>query len=58
MCLEHRDWTPLLATSTLGVRSELRFFWEESFELEIVNRDYMGPDVRSVLGYFDGLLGS
>lgn len=53
--VEHLDWKPLEHKGH-GIRSELRFWWEDRFDLRVVHGDYMGPDVKSVLGYFGELL--
>jgi hypothetical protein len=31
---------------------DLSFFWKENFTLNIINNDYMGPDVKSVMEYY------
>jgi 2-polyprenyl-3-methyl-5-hydroxy-6-metoxy-1,4-benzoquinol methylase len=34
---------------------ELCFFWKDNFELNVINNDFMGPNVESVYGYFNNL---
>lgn len=34
---------------------DLSFFWKETFKLNIINNDYMGPDVNSVIQYYNKL---
>lgn len=36
--------------------SELQVFWNDTFDLKIINDNYMGPNAVSVLKYYDGLL--
>lgn len=36
--------------------SELQLFWNDDFELKIINDNYMGPNVSSVLSYYNDLL--
>jgi hypothetical protein len=35
---------------------ELQFFWKDSISLKIINNNYMGPNVDSVLSYYQNLL--
>jgi hypothetical protein len=35
---------------------DLNFFWKENIEFEYLNNNFLGPDVRSVLKYYDKLL--
>jgi hypothetical protein len=37
-------------------RGELSFCWKDSFDYQIINNDYMGPDVTSVKMYYKRLL--
>jgi hypothetical protein len=34
---------------------DLNFFWADSFELKIVNGDFMGPGIDAVFGFYDRL---
>jgi len=34
---------------------DLNFFWKENIEFEYLNNNFLGPDVRSVLKYYDEL---
>jgi hypothetical protein len=36
--------------------SELQVFWNDNFELKIINDNYMGPNANAVLNYYNGLL--
>jgi hypothetical protein len=38
------------------LKGELSFLWKDSFEYEIINNDYMGPDVTHVKQYYRRLL--
>jgi hypothetical protein len=46
----------LIANQLNQSNVELQLFWKDSFELKIINNNYMGPCVGSVLKYYDGLL--
>ena len=35
--------------------NELCFFWKDNFEFNIINNDYMGPNVQAVYTYFNNL---
>lgn len=35
---------------------DLSFYWKDSIPIKIVNNDYLGPDVASVIGYYRRLL--
>ena len=37
-------------------RADLGVFWKDVLEIHVVNDDYMGPTVQSVLKYYEGLV--
>jgi hypothetical protein len=51
--IEYIDWSNI--NSKFNNFNEICFFWKDSFKLDIVNNDYMGPDPESVISYFIGL---
>jgi hypothetical protein len=44
-----------IASTAAAVR-DLSFMWKESIPFEIVNNDYLGPNVDAVIGYYKQLL--
>jgi hypothetical protein len=36
--------------------SDLSFYWKDSIDISYINNNYLGPDVRSVIGYYNNLL--
>ena len=50
--IEHRDWSDITQKHQ---GNELRFYWKDDFSLEISNNDYMGPNIPSVINYFNNL---
>jgi hypothetical protein len=45
-----------LANQLRAENAELQIFWDNNFELKIINDNYMGPDIHSVLSYYNSLL--
>jgi hypothetical protein len=45
-----------LANQLTPDNTELQFFWQDEFDLEIINNNYMGPNVNAVLNYYNSLL--
>lgn len=45
-----------LANQLTPDNRELQFFWKDKFDLEIINANYMGPNVNAVLNYYNSLL--
>jgi len=54
--IEHDKRFNALSDQFKTENSELQVFWDNGFELNIVNDNYMGPCVSSVLSYYDNLL--
>lgn len=52
--LEHYDHSNIVNKFTSDI-NELCFFWKDNFEFNIVNNDYMGPNVEAVYSYFNNL---
>ena len=50
--IEYTDWSDVKNDCSYN---EIKFFWKDSFSLEIVNNDYMGPNCDSMYGYFRNL---
>lgn len=53
--LEHAVDYNSIATTNSNVQ-DLSFYWENNIPLRIINNDYLGPDVESVIGYYRRLL--
>lgn len=52
--IEHRDWTNIREKYGDSV-DELCFFWKDSYDFNIANNDYMGPNIDAVYEYFNNL---
>ena len=50
---ENIDWSSIV--SRHQGYNDLSFFWKDDFKFNIVNNDYMGPNVNAVYEYFRGL---
>lgn len=37
-------------------RADFAVFWKDSLDISVINDDYMGPNVQSVLGYYERLV--
>jgi hypothetical protein len=54
--IEYSDITNKLFTGRDVEDSlEISFFWKDTFKMKVINGDYMGPNISSVIGYFNGL---
>jgi hypothetical protein len=51
--IEYIDWTKTI--SKFHAFNEICFFWKDSFKLNVVNNDFMGPNPGAVVSYFNGL---
>jgi hypothetical protein len=52
--LEYIDFSELVNKFSENI-NDLSFFWKEEINLKIVNDDYMGPNVYSVISYYNNL---
>lgn len=52
--IEHMDVDPNFLNKK--EYNDLAFFWKDNIQVSYLNNNYMGPDVRSVIGYFRTLL--
>ena len=52
--IEHTNFDSVTSEFSSEI-NELCFFWKDSYNLDIVNNDYMGPNVEAVNQYFTGL---
>jgi hypothetical protein len=52
--IEHYDHSDIVNKFTSDI-NELCFFWKDNFKFNIVNDDYMGPNVGAVYTYFNNL---
>jgi hypothetical protein len=52
--IEHADYSHIVKKIPQGF-NEISFYWKDDFEFNIVNDDYMGPDVGAVHSFFNKL---
>ena len=54
--IETLTWHPHGVTIEENAGTELRMFWKDSIDYEIINNDYLGPTAEAVVNMYQGLL--
>jgi hypothetical protein len=54
--IETMTWHPHGVTIEKNAGTELRMFWKDSIEFEIINNDYLGPTAEAVVDMYKALL--
>lgn len=45
-----------LSSDKTSNNEELQFFWKDTIDMKIINNNFLGPDINSVLNYYNNLL--